>query len=148
MPKQKSIHRQGYFLRLYGPPNARTKALLVRGHGPRPDTPEGFAAELDAEYGVEAMSKSTRIATEWVLHLAGRPRLSLPSYGSTTRRVLNMIWAPCVSKPPLVCAGKRQFPNGTQARVVAGELGQEYEACPFCNTWHLFGRRRPQPQPK
>lgn len=146
MPKQKSTHRQGYFLRLYGPPNARTRALLVRGHGPRPDTPEGFQAELDAEYGVENMSRSTRIATEWVLHLAGRPRIELPSYGATTRRVLNLIWQPGASKPPLLCAGLKQLTTHAQAKAVIEKLGQAAALCPYCNTWHLHGTRRPQPK--
>lgn len=47
--KPKKPKRFGAYLRLYGPLNARTHALLVLGHEPRPNTPEAFLLEMEEE---------------------------------------------------------------------------------------------------
>jgi hypothetical protein len=49
--------RYGAFLRLYGPREAKTHAVLVMGHEPREDTPEGFQAELVEERRVERLAR-------------------------------------------------------------------------------------------
>ena len=137
--KKRVVKRFGAFLRLYGPKGKPTHAVMVLGHGPEPDTPRAFMDELDAESKLEGQARQHGIGTEWRLHFNGRPRLRLPSYGATTRRVLNGVWQPGAALPPLACAGKKQM-GPAQALHVAGLLGNHPYVCPHCGRYHLKGK--------
>lgn len=135
--KNAVVKRFGAFLRLYGPKDAPTHAVLVLGRPDLPDTPRAFQAELDAQYQVEHHGKVHGIGTEWRLHLDGQPRMKPPTFAV---RVLNTIWQHGASRPPWLCAGLKQLAP-LQAREVAHKLGQTAYECEHCGRHHLKGRR-------
>lgn len=135
--RSRVVKRFGAFLMMYGPRDAPTHAVLKLGHGPEPNTPRGFLLELETQERTENHGKAHGIGTEWRLHFDGRPRVTPPL---NPVRILNTIWPPCSSRPPMVCAGLRQM-TPDQAREVGQKLGQTPTPCGDCGHWHVKGKR-------